>query len=358
MGIAQVPVSSGITTNDVRTANSTLTLKHSITSSQAVSIPADVTRVFAIVIGGGGGGAAGTVLDRNGGGGGGGGGVSYGWTVPSKYAFVGAGGAGGTTQGVGQIGNPSVYGSIVAGGGGGGLTGTANAANNIWVNVSNTPYFFTSSGTVTSNTSGQIPGTVLINNGALGGSNIAGSSAAGAGVAITNDVSSTSIRQYTFGWGEVTILPGSPNINNKNASAAYYGNSSGGNTEYIGWVAGGVGGDATYAAGGGAGGNANTGSSGVTGGNGGAGGATSFGTKTGGTGGTGVGASTGGGGGGGGAGALGNGSNGTNGISASGTGGTGGAGGSGGGGGGGGGAGFSNSAPGGAGGAGCVLIFY
>ena len=363
MGISSFP-ESGLSINDVRTANSTLTLKQTITSSGAVTIPAGVTRVFAIVIGGGGGGGYGMSAQIRGGGGGGGGGVSYGWTVPSKYAFIGAGGTGatgGASPVVGTQGNVSVYGTIVASGGGRGQVSNANATAPDWYNTVNAPYYFAANGGAGTALDGVIPGAVLINNGACGGSGIAGSAALGSSVAITNDVSTTSIRQYTMGWGETTILPGSPNLPNKNASAAYWGNSSGGNYDSTARTVGGNAGDTTYAGGGGAGGNAGTSGS-TAGPAGGAGGAASFGAKTGGTGGAGsTSGATGAGGGGGGAGALGNGTNGTS-CTNNGAGGAGGAGGSGGGGGGGGGAsadtGTSRGANGGAGGDGCVLLFY
>ena len=263
MGISLFP-SSSLSISDVRTANSTLTLRQTITSSQAVTIPAGVTRVFAIVIGGGGGGASGA-LNINGGNGhgGGGGGVSYGWTVPSKYAFIGAGGnggAGGTNAGnAGTQGSASVFGSIVAGGGGRGIGGATQSTLVDFVNVSTSPYFMSVSGAQSGATSGAIPGQVLIGNGAVGGGMSSGTNISGAGAAITNDVTTTSIRQYTYGWGEVTILPGSPNIAASAPSAAYYGNSSGANGTAVSSANGRAGGASTYASGGGAGGNVNLG---------------------------------------------------------------------------------------------------
>jgi hypothetical protein len=355
MGLSTFPVpSSGISISDVRTANSTLTLQQTITSSGAVTIPAGVTRVFAIVIGGGGGGGGGYQMGNPGGtGGGGGGGVSYGWTVPSKYAFIGAGGTGGTTgANSGTMGNPSVFGSIVAGGGGAGLSGS-NSTTPTFANVSQSPYFMSVSGSTSASTSGAIPGMVLIANGGLGGSFTGGGDSSGAGAAITNDVTTTSIRQYTYGWGEVTILPGSPNITAANPSPAYYGNSAGANHTSTSNANGRSAGSPTYAAGGGAGGQHSSGGSG-TGGTGGSGGATSFGGYSGGTGA--AGSVNAGGGAGGGAGALANGSNGT--ASSSSNGGNGGAGGSGGGGGGGAGGGSNQGGTGGNGGVGCVMLFY
>ena len=352
MGISSFP-SSSLSINDVRTANSTLTLKQTITSSGAVTIPAGVTRVFAIVIGGGGGGAGGTQSGNPGNAaGGGGGGVSYGWTIPSKYAFIGAGGTAGNTSADGGIGNSTVYGSIVAGGGGRGRFNN-NSESVTFVNVSQSPYFMSVSGSTSANTSGQIPGMVLIANGAVGGSFNGGGDTSGAGAAITNDVSTTSIRQYTYGWGEVTILPGSPNITAANPSPAYYGNSSGANHVSTNNTAGRNAGSATFASGGGASGSHNTSGSG-TGGAGGSGGTTSYGGYSGGTGGTG--SVNAGGGGGGGAGGVAVGSNGANGSSSN--GGNGGAGGAGGGGGGAGGSGYNQGGTGGAGGTGCVMLFY
>jgi len=353
MGIATFPLVGGATIADVRTANSTLTLQQTITSSQAVTIPAGVTRVFAIVIGSGGGGAGGMNAGNPGGAaGGGGGGVSYGWTVPSKYAFIGAGGSAGSSFSDGGHGNPTVYGSIVAGGGGRGKVNN-NSELVPFINVSQTPYFMSVSGSTSANTSGAIPGQVLIANGAVGGSFNGGSSASGAGAAITNDVSTTSIRQYTYGWGEVTIVPGSPNITAANPSPAYYANSSGANHTDTNNANGRSAGATTLAGGGGAGGQHSSAGSG-TGGTGGTGGATSFGNYSGGTGA--AGSVNAGGGAGGGAGAIANGSNGTAGSSSN--GGNGGAGGAGGGGGGAAGGGYSSGGTGGAGGNGCVMLFY
>ena len=71
-----------------------LKLQQTFTSSGAVTIPAGVRRVYAIVVGGGGGGFG--TAGANGGGGGAGG-YSAGWTYPATSVVVGTGGAGGTT---------------------------------------------------------------------------------------------------------------------------------------------------------------------------------------------------------------------------------------------------------------------
>lgn len=110
-----------------------LTLRQTITSTGAVSYPAGIMQVFAVVIGGGGAGG----LSGNGTpGGGGAGGVAFGWTFPSPYAVIGAGG------GSNQSGSASMYGAIMAGGGGKG----ANAQNNLSDGspaqlMANSPYF-------------------------------------------------------------------------------------------------------------------------------------------------------------------------------------------------------------------------
>lgn len=112
MAIASIP-SGGVTTADLATVMSTLTLRQTITSTGAITIPSNITQVFAILAGGGGGGAgAGGSFQ---GGGGGAGGISYGWILPPKYVYIGAAGSGG-----GYSGSASICGPLISGGGGGG----------------------------------------------------------------------------------------------------------------------------------------------------------------------------------------------------------------------------------------------
>jgi len=85
------------------------------TGEIAVTIPAGITFVYAIVVGGGHGGV--NI------GGGGAGGVAWGWTIAPSTCLIGAGG------GSGGIGAPTRYGNIMASGGGNGLGGAGIGAN-------------------------------------------------------------------------------------------------------------------------------------------------------------------------------------------------------------------------------------
>ena len=79
-----------------------LTLQQTITSSGSVTIPTNVTQVYAIVIGGGGSGGT-----R---GGGGAGGFAQGWVRSTNTCTIGAGGSAGA-------GGISIYGNLIVGGG-------------------------------------------------------------------------------------------------------------------------------------------------------------------------------------------------------------------------------------------------
>jgi hypothetical protein len=105
----------------------TLKQQRVITSTGFVDIPANITQVFAIVIGGGGAGGSGDGNDNGttGGSGGGGAGVSYGWTPVSKYATIGAGGVASNAN-PGGNGGTSYYGVLYANGGGGGARAYGN----------------------------------------------------------------------------------------------------------------------------------------------------------------------------------------------------------------------------------------
>jgi len=140
-----------------------LTLRQTITSTGSVSYPAGVMQVFAVVIGGGGcGGLTGSGTP----GGGGAGGVAFGWTFPSPYAVIGAGG------GNNQSGSASMYGAIIAGGGAKGAPSGQSTANGSPGTVMNSsPYFLGEP----DNTNGHI----YAYNGSVGG---AGSGAQNANV--------------------------------------------------------------------------------------------------------------------------------------------------------------------------------
>ena len=92
-----------------------LKLRQTITASGSVTIPAGVSRVYAVCIGGGGGGGSSATHA----GGGGAGGFSAGWTFAANTCTVGTGGAGGVTA-FGANGGNTIYGMIFAGGGSGG----------------------------------------------------------------------------------------------------------------------------------------------------------------------------------------------------------------------------------------------
>jgi hypothetical protein len=248
MGVSIFPAaSSGISIGDVRTANSNLTLQQTITSTGAVSIPAGVTRVFAVVIGGGGSGAANnTENDFNGGGGGGAGGVSYGWTIPSSYALIGAGGASATASwqntNNGNNGSPSMYGNIIASGG---ALGNASSSYTTPPNtlVSVTPWFI--GGNVAVNTHGA----VTVNNGASGGCGRNGTPSAQNGRPAMTQYLSTAGTHGVVHWGDGILLPGAFYDSN-GPSVSRWANSTGGVTlSQYGY--GGAAADAVYAAGGG-----------------------------------------------------------------------------------------------------------
>lgn len=90
-----------------------LRLRQTIQSSGAVTIPAGITFVYAIVVGGGGGGGSNQFPAQANGGGGGG--VGWGWTFAATSCIVGAGGSRS-----GFKGGYSRYGWVIAGGGAGG----------------------------------------------------------------------------------------------------------------------------------------------------------------------------------------------------------------------------------------------
>ena len=96
----------------------TISLQQTLTSSGSVTIPANITRVFAICVGGGAGGYS------SGGGGQSFGGpaatISFGVTAPATSVTIGAGGVGyGLANGLwGGVGGYTTYGAISAGGGG------------------------------------------------------------------------------------------------------------------------------------------------------------------------------------------------------------------------------------------------
>jgi hypothetical protein len=88
-----------------------LKLRQTITSTGSVTIPADITWVYAICVGAGGGGSN---TYR----GGGAGGVAWGWTLPSTSCIVGA-------SGQGVAGGYTRYGFVLSGGGAGATSGAA-----------------------------------------------------------------------------------------------------------------------------------------------------------------------------------------------------------------------------------------
>lgn len=94
-----------------------LTLQQTITSSQAVTLPPSLTKVFIIAIGGGGGGGGGALYNGGRGSGGGGGGGYAGYVAPFTSVTIGAGGAGGLNI-KGLQGGDTTVGAITAGGGG------------------------------------------------------------------------------------------------------------------------------------------------------------------------------------------------------------------------------------------------
>ena len=98
MGAVSFPAASGGSTNQTQfTPPANVSLKQTITSSGAVTIPSSVTSVFIIAIGGGGGGGAGGSSYPKSGGGGGGGGVFTGCVTPFTSVVIGAGGAAAST---------------------------------------------------------------------------------------------------------------------------------------------------------------------------------------------------------------------------------------------------------------------
>ena len=123
MGLSVFPAPSGASGQQL------LTLRHTITNSGSVTIPAEITQVYAIVIGGGQGGSR-TGNIYNAGVGGYAGSISQGWTASTSSVTVGAGGTAGLP---GNMGGISRYGSIVASNSSiapvqGGSLGTTNTA--------------------------------------------------------------------------------------------------------------------------------------------------------------------------------------------------------------------------------------
>ena len=135
MGFSVFPQpSSGVTTSQVAefsSAANRLTKRSTITSTtNNISIPSDVTFVYALVGGGGGGGGGSRTNQTSNQNpdipGGAAGSISFGLTIKTPSATVGAGGAGGTgstfsDSGSGGTGGTSTYGTIMASGGGGGF---------------------------------------------------------------------------------------------------------------------------------------------------------------------------------------------------------------------------------------------
>jgi hypothetical protein len=133
MGAVSFPAASGGST--VQTSfnpPANVSLRQTITTSGAVTIPSSVSAVFIIAIGGGGGGGGNASGYTKGGGGGGGGGVVTGWVTPFTSVVIGAGGTGGTIGPAPSWGNFGGYTRvgrfIMAGGGGGGAEGTSGSA--------------------------------------------------------------------------------------------------------------------------------------------------------------------------------------------------------------------------------------
>jgi hypothetical protein len=135
MGFSVFPQpSSGVTTSQVAefsSAANRLTKRSTINSTtNNISIPSDVTFVYALA-GGGGGGGGGSRNNQNSSQnpdipGGMAGSISFGLTLKTSSATVGAGGGGGTgstsaNNGQGSTGGATTYGTVVAGGGGGGF---------------------------------------------------------------------------------------------------------------------------------------------------------------------------------------------------------------------------------------------
>jgi len=161
-----------------------LTLRQTITSTGAVTLPVGVMQVYAVVIGGGGGG--GTATATGCGGGGGAGGVSAGWVFPAAYAIIGAGGNAGANGGV------SKYGAQIAGGGAPGANGSsAYPMNPDSLSVSDTPWYL---GTAPSNAFNVIAG-----NGSAGG--------AGSGTAAQSAYASTRGNSYDGSASPTQKLP-------------------------------------------------------------------------------------------------------------------------------------------------------
>jgi hypothetical protein len=133
MGAVSFPAASGGST--VQTSfnpPANVSLRQTITSSGAVTIPSTVSAVFIIAIGGGGGGGGNASGYTKGGGGGGGGGVVVGWVTPFTSVVIGAGGTGGAITPVpkwGSFGGYTQVGRfIMAGGGGGGAEAVSSNA--------------------------------------------------------------------------------------------------------------------------------------------------------------------------------------------------------------------------------------
>ena len=100
-----------------------LSLRQTITSSGAVTIPAGINYVYAVLVGGGGGGGGGGTSGASGGGGGGA--YIYGWAKAAATCTIGAGGSGGASVTDGSTGGYTIYGGLIAGGGGGGGANSA-----------------------------------------------------------------------------------------------------------------------------------------------------------------------------------------------------------------------------------------
>jgi hypothetical protein len=118
-----------------------LKLQQIITSSGSVTIPANITFVYAICVGGGGAGIGGEGRT------GGGGAVAWGWTLAFNSCIVGAGGVAGGSLGGGY----TQYGNIIAGGGGAGggggaLGGGCGAINFLGNQISTANYWGMPSG--------------------------------------------------------------------------------------------------------------------------------------------------------------------------------------------------------------------
>ena len=104
-----------------------LILRQTITSTGAVTLPSNLSWVYAILIGGGGGGGNASTGAASGGGGGAGAFVQ-GWTPVSSICTIGAGGTGGISSTPASYGGMTIFGNLMAGGGGYGGNGGAGSA--------------------------------------------------------------------------------------------------------------------------------------------------------------------------------------------------------------------------------------